>query len=156
MPTDQTLPAGLRLVATKKEPIKVRITKADPNVAFTCFIARMSAEQITKLGERATLPPGVRPGSPAAKKHQQEYQEYYCKKVIVGWEGLTIDNLRDIWRGDQEIEADKSVTEIPYTPEFASFLMTNTLGSRFGALISNALINGADEDEEEREEKKDA
>lgn len=151
------LPAGLKIVE-KTEPIRVEICRADPDgPAFVVEVKRMSKEQFTDLVERNKLPPNVDPKSKTAKKLDLKFQNQLCKKAIIDWEGLTVDNFKELFpHSDVEIDSEETDADayasgaacIPYSHDLAVYIYRKSWGDEFAGPIFEALKNGSNEDED--------
>lgn len=154
------LPVGLSLVRTEREPLAIRICQAESaGPAFFVSVARLSIERFRKLAGKMTLPQGIRVGSKAAREHQQSWEELYCRTVILGWTGLTLQNFESLLAGEDAVggidvnEWKKANRELPFSQDLALYIYRNTWADRFGDRIFTALRDGADQDVEEEDEK---
>lgn len=156
------LPKGLRFVE-RTEPINVEINRADPDgPAFIVEVARISREKFSELVARNRVSGNIDPNSKAAKKADARFQESFCRKAIIGWRGLTTENLRELLphvnieidedEGADASEYESGNKEIPYSHELAVFLYRKTWGDDFGEPIFRALKTGSEEDQDREEE----
>ena len=155
------LAKGLRFVE-RTEPINVEINRSDPDgPAFVVEVARISREKFAELVARNRVSGNIDPNSKAAKKADAKFQESFCRKAIVGWRGLTTDNLKELLpHVNIEFDADEADAseyesgqkEIPYSHDLAVFLYRKTWGDDFGEPIFRALKSGSEEDQDREDE----
>ncbi len=154
------LPSGLSLVPFARAPIDVRICQAETvGPAFVVKINRLSIEKFRALAAKMSLPSGIRVGSKAAREHQRQWEDLYCRTVIIGWSGLIVQNVESLLAGDETIGGEDIASwkakqrEIPFDLDLAVYLYRNTWADRFGDLIFAALREGAEQEAEEEDEK---
>ena len=74
------------------------------------------------------------------------------RKIVVGWEGLTVDNFEECDASGRKVElgenADASV-EIPFSHEAAAYLFVNSWGAKMVDPILEAVRTAAEKDEDE-------
>lgn len=155
------LPPGLELVPDEAPPIEVKIVQADDTQPwFVVAVNKVTVEEFRKIQRSIdALRPagGVRAGSKAQAKLDQEFRERYVKKAISGWSGLTIPNFNAIKSanvkigGDKEAALTKQAWEMPFSVEAAAWLLEHSWSEDFDAPIFAALKRGAEEQEAEDE-----
>lgn len=154
MKTD-LLPSGLSFVE-RTEPLSITINKADPEgPSFSVQLKRLSREQFTDLVSRHRPPANVDPTSKTAKTYDAKFQDAFCRKVILGWSGLTVANLADLLPNlEVNIDADSDDAEayrtgrktIEYNHDLAVTLYRSTWGDRFGEPLFKAIKDGVGEE----------
>ena len=157
--SDSLLPVGLTF-ERKTENLRVSVNKSEvEGPMFTVEVTRMTREQFQALVARNQLPRGMDPNSKTAKAHDAKFQEAFCRKVIKGWDGLTVANLEDLLPNvtinidAEEDGADRFTSggQIPYSHELAVLIYREAWSDSFADKIFIALKDGvgdeADEDE---------
>jgi len=153
------LPEGLSFVRAEREPVWVDIIQSDlTKPKFRVKVGQLSVDRFKRLLSKSTLPAGVRPNSKAAEQHAHQFNVKYCKTVVLGWEGLTVENLEAILAGDDVLAGDaleewrESGREMQHSNELAVYLHENTWAENYSNKIFEALQAGAEVDGEIEEE----
>ena len=157
------LPAGLDLIPDEIPPIEVKIVQTDETQPwFIVKVNKVTVEEFRKIQRSldAQRPAGgVRAGSKAQAKLDQDFRERYARKAIAGWSGLTIPNFNAIKSanvkigGEKESALTKQCWEMPFSIEAAAWLLEHSWAEDFDAPIFNALKRGAEEAADEDEGK---
>lgn len=164
------LPEGLGLAEKTEEPIPVKIIQArETGPWFTVHVRRLSPLELKVVTTAfASKVGGARPGQTQTKeqivKADRVWSEKFAKRVLAGWDDLTIPNFQALDRGKTELTGDvekaiASGVTIPFSIEAAVHLMTNAWPKDFSDLIFEAVQNGADaaaEEDEGKDESSDA
>lgn len=155
------LPNGLELVEDD-EPISLPICRANPDGPwFQLYVRRISVDRFRSLSQRNQAPQGTKPGSKAAKLHEQKFIESFCRTTLSGWEGLTVDNWEELLPG-AKISGDSAEDwrdkgkELPFSLELAGYLYQKVWPDKFSDLILRAIKEGVDESEQEDEDLKES
>lgn len=153
------LPTGLELVQ-EEDTLELRICRASPDEPWFCIdVRRISVERFRSLSQRSAAPAGTKPGSKAAKLHEQKFVESFVRSTMASWSGLTVGNWEDLLpgskiSGDEAEEWRKDSKEIPFSLELATYLYQKVWPDKFSDLILRAIKEGVEEAEEEDEERK--
>ena len=155
------LPGGLEVVQSD-DAINLPVCRANPDGPwFALWVKRISVDRFRSLSQRNAAPQGTKPGSKAAKLHEQKFIDSFVKTTLDGWEGLTVENWEDLLPGstiggDEAEEWRKDQKEIPFSLELASYLYQKVWPDKFSDLILRAIKEGVDEAESEDEERKES
>lgn len=156
------LPDGLEREDDARPALRVSLVKAELDGPwFRLHVNRISMEDFRAISQSlGQTPRGMRPGSSAARKLQQQWEEKYLKKVLADWDGCTLANWEAVCRdgkrfaGPKADEMRRTKACIPFSLEAAVYLSQNSWGEHFAEPILEALKTSAEDLEEEDAEKK--
>lgn len=148
------LPTGMSLSEPEDTTKQVEICTDVNGVTFTVEVKKLSPSQFQAVARQLGqgVPKGVKPGSPAAERAETTIMRNLSRKIVVGWEGLTVDNFEECDASGRKVElgesADASV-EIPFSHEAAAYLFVNSWGAKIVDPILEAVRTAAEKDEDE-------
>lgn len=154
------LPEGLQLVKEELDPIPVRICQDNPTGPwFIVHVEPIAVDKFKRLLTKSSPPSNVRAGSKAAQEHTAKFERMYCKAVVRGWEGLTVDNFESLLAGQESLTGDsmeewrEAGKEIPFSVDLCVYLYQNSWAEKFSNPIFTAIQERGSEDQDEEDEK---
>tara|TARA_Y100000385_G_scaffold161498_1_gene167484 strand:- start:499 stop:975 length:477 start_codon:yes stop_codon:yes gene_type:complete len=153
------LPDGLELEENDDNLVDVYVCQADEaGPKFNLKVRILPIKEYRSVFAKLNQTEGG--GFRKNQNNQDKVDRDYLRRVVKGWEGLTVSNWNEIVRdgrklgGDKLSTFEKNQTEIEFSEDACFYIYRNTWPQDFGNKIFDILQAGAAEEEEYEEDLK--